>query len=90
MEITMISETEQIKLKALALHHALTRYVGDDDVSEVRLSRLRAQGCKFRAVKVDYIFIFRMLVFKSLKQLRRIIRRIRHSLAAQERDALKF
>ena len=60
VEISMIAETEQIELETLALDHFLTRYVGNQDFSKIRLSGLRAQGCEFGTGESDKIFIVRM------------------------------
>lgn len=59
-------------------------------MSEIRLTRLGAKCGKLRTVKRHDILVFGMFVLKCLQQLGCIIRGIRHSLAAQKRDAFKF
>ena len=43
MEISVIPETEKIELKALALHHPLSRNIGDEYLGKIRLTGLRAE-----------------------------------------------
>ena len=90
MKIAMISKAEQIELEALALHHPLSGNVGYYYMAKIRLSGFGTQCCKFGTVKCHYILIFRVFVFERLKQLRRIIGRICHPIAAKKRYAVKF
>ena len=43
MEVAVVAEAEEIKLEALALHHQGSGNIINDDVSEIRLTRLRTQ-----------------------------------------------
>ena len=78
----MIAETEKIEFQTLAFHHPLPWDIRNIDMTEIRLSGLRAKRCKLRTIKIHDILIFGMLILKRLKQLRCIIRGVRHSLAA--------
>ena len=51
MKIAMITETKQIQLQALALHHFHIRQVGDTDFRKIGLSCNRTQTGKFGTVK---------------------------------------
>ena len=69
MEITMVAETEEIQLQALALHHLHVRDVADANLRKVRLPRDRTKRRELRAVETYPIVIARMLVDKSLQHL---------------------
>ena len=90
MEISMISETEQVQLQRLTLHHAHIRHIGDVDCRKIRLSSNRTKTCEFRAVEFYEIIIVRMFVDKCLQNIRRIIRRIRYVLVSQQRNSFLF
>ena len=68
VEISMIAETEQIELETLALDHFLTRYVGNQDFSKIRLSVFRARD-EFGTGESDKIFIVRMFIDKMFPAL---------------------
>ena len=62
MEVTVVAEAEQIKLQALALHHAHVGHIADTYLGKVGLSGDRAQRCEFWAVESYPIVITLMLV----------------------------
>ena len=66
MKVTMITEAKQVELQALAFHHALARNIRDINGSEVGLSRDRTKTCKFRAVELNKIVVFGVLIEKRL------------------------
>ena len=83
MEVAVVAEAEQIQLERLALHHARAGHIGDIDGGEVRLAGHRAQAGELRAVELDEIIVFRMLVGEGLEQFGRVVGRIGHLLGAQ-------
>ena len=62
VKITMVAETEEIELQALALYHLHVRDIADANLSKVWLTRDRAEGCKLRAVETYPVIIARVLV----------------------------
>ena len=73
VEIAMVAEAEEIELEALALHHQGARDIINNNVSEVRLTRLGAQGGKLRTVERHQIIVLRVFVLESLQHLRHIV-----------------
>ena len=67
VEISMIAETEKIKLQAFALHHLHVRNITDTNLSKIRLSRDRAEAGEFRTIEPHPVVILLMFVFESLK-----------------------
>lgn len=90
MEVTMIAEGKEIELEALALNHALARYIGNIDVSEVRLPGLRTESRELRAVEGHKILTVRVFVLKSLEQRGGIIGGVSGALIAQQGHTFKF
>ena len=76
MEITVVTETEQIKFQALALHHPHVRQITDTDFREIRLSRNGTKAGELGEVETHPIVILRMLVDKHFDQFGRIIQLI--------------
>ncbi len=74
MEITVISEAEQIEFQTLAFHHLHVRQIAYAYFREVRLSGDRTKTCKLRAVETYPVIVARMLVHESFEHLWRIIR----------------
>ena len=73
MEIAVIAEAEEIKLKTLALHHLYVGDVGYANLGEVGLTGDGAEGCKFRAVESYPIVVAGMFVYESLEHLRCVV-----------------
>ena len=73
VEIAMVAEAEEIEFQALALHHQRARDVVDNKVSEVGLTCLGAQGGELGTIQSHEVLVLRMLVFKRLQHLRRIV-----------------
>ena len=88
MEITMIAEAEQIQLQTLALDHAHTRNIVDNDVTEVRLARLGAQRGELGTIERHHIFILGVLVLEGLEHVGAIVKLILRALVAQQRHTL--
>ena len=61
MEITVITEAEQVQLEGFALYHAFSRNIGDGNGGKIRLSGNRTQGCKLRTIELNKIIVIRML-----------------------------
>jgi len=70
MEITVISEGEEIQLQALALHHFLIRDIQNLDFTEVGLAGDRAKRGELRAVELHPVVALRMTVFEGFEDLR--------------------
>ena len=73
VEITMITEREEIELKALALNHSHVRNILYLYLCKVRLSGNRTERCELRTVEQYPIVVLWMLVLKALKHLRSIV-----------------
>lgn len=73
VEISVITEREEVELETLTLHHALPRDVADVDMAEIRLSGLGAEGSEFRTVERDQILVLWVLVGERLQHLRVVI-----------------
>ena len=90
VEVAVVAETEEIQLEALALDHAHTGDVVDNDVAEVGLAGLGAQRGKLGAVERHHIVVLRVLVLEGLKHIRTVVKLIGRALVAQQRHALQF
>ena len=90
MEVTMVTEAEEVEFQALALHHERARDVIDDQVTKVGLACLGAQRGKLRAIQGHKILIFRMFVLKSFQHLWGIVIIVLGVLIAQQRDAFQL
>ena len=73
VEVAVITETEQVELKALALHHLYVWDVADSNLREIRLSGNRTKRSEFRAIEPNPIVISGMLVHEGLQYIRCII-----------------
>ena len=73
MEVAVIAEAEEIKLKTLALHHLNVGDVGYANLGEVGLTGDGAEGCKLRAVEPYPIVVAGMFVYESLEHLRCVV-----------------
>ena len=86
MEITMVTEAEEVEFEALALHHQRTRDVIDNDMSKVRLARLGTKRGELGTVERHQIVVLRVFVLESLQHLRRIVIAVLGVLVSQQRD----
>ena len=66
VESSVIAETEQIELQALALHHLDIGDIANTDFRKVRLSRDGTKTGEFGAVETHPVVIAGMLVIKCL------------------------
>ena len=82
MKIAVVAEGEEVELEALALHHPLARDITDVQVSEIRLPGFGAEGGELRTIESHQIFVLRMLVRKSLQDLRGVVVAILRVLVA--------
>ena len=73
VEVTMITEGEEIEFQALALDHAVTRQVENLYLGKVGLSGNGTQRGELRTVELHPIVIVGMLVLEGLQQRRVII-----------------
>ena len=73
VEISMVSEAEEIQFQTLAFHHPYVRQIADTYLSKVRLACNRTKACKLRAIETHPIVILRMLVLERLQYLRSIV-----------------
>ncbi|MMZ63644.1 hypothetical protein D1872_259120 [compost metagenome] len=80
----MISETEQIQLQRLALHHFDVRNIADINGGEIRLSRDRTEARKFRTVKLHEIVPVRVLVIEAFQHLGRVSGGVLDPLIAEQ------
>ena len=69
MKISVVAEREEVEFQRLAFHQLFVRHIGDGDRGKVRLTGDRTQAGKLRAVELDEIIIFRMLVAEGLQHL---------------------
>ena len=90
VEVAMVAEAEEIQLQTLALHHQPSRDVVDDQVAEIGLACLGAQGGELGTIQCHQVFVLRMFVFKRLQHLRGIVVVVLRVLVAQQRDAFQF
>ena len=90
VEVAVVAETEEIQLQALALDHAHTGDVVDDDVAEVGLAGLGAQRGELGAVERHHILILGVLVLEGLEHVGAVVKLILRALVAQQRHALQF
>ena len=90
VKVTVITETEEIEFKALALYHQCARDVINNKVTEVGLACLGAQGGELRTIQSHEILILRMFIFKGLQHLGRIVVAVLGVLIAQQRDTFQF
>ena len=90
MEVTVVAEAEEIEFQALALHHQRARNVVDDEVAEIRLACLGAQGGELGAIQSHKILVLGMFVLKRLQHLGRIVIAVLRILVAQQRDTFQF
>ena len=90
MEVAVVAETEEVELEALALDHAHTRDVVDDDVAKVGLTRLGAQRSELGAVERHHRFILGVLVLEGLKHVGALVKLVGRALVAQQRYAFQF
>ena len=81
VEVTVITEREEVKLQALALHHPLTGDVEDFYLSKVRLSRNGAQRRKLRTVELHPVVVVLMKVLEGFQHRRVIVSRKLYLLA---------
>ena len=72
MEVSVIAERKEIEFQGFAFHQFVIRDIADDNAAEIRLACFRAKACKFRAVQLDQIRRFLMLIGESFQD-RRII-----------------
>ena len=84
VKVAVVTETEQIQFKTLALDHTLARYIVYDYAREIGLAGNRTQRGEFRTVERNQIFIAGMLVDESFQHLGCIVGRIFHTLVAQQ------
>ena len=84
VEVTVVAETEEIELEALALDHILAGDIVDDDSGEVGLPRLGAQRSELGAVECHEILVVGMLVFERLQYVGAVLGGILDSLIAQQ------
>ncbi len=89
VEVSVVAETEQIQLQALALDHPHVRNITDPDLGEVRLPRDRTQARELRAVEPHPVIVALMLVDECLQNLRSIVTFI-FSLLSEGLKALQF
>ena len=89
VEVTMITEGEEIEFQALALDHAVTGQVENLYLSKVGLSGDGAHRGELRAVELHPLVIVGMLVLEGLQQRRVIIVGIL-GLSAQQLQMLVF
>ena len=90
VEVTVITEAEEVEFQALALHHQRARNVIYNKVSEIGLTCLGAQGGELGTIQCHQVFVLRMFVFKRLQHLRGIVVVVLRVLVAQQRDAFQF
>ena len=83
VEITVVAEGEEVELETLALYHPFARDITDIDVSEIRLTGLRAERRELRAVKRHQIFILGVFVWESLQHLGIVVIAVFDALVAQ-------
>ena len=83
MESPMVTETEEIELQALALHHLDVGDIVDMDGGEIRLPGDGAEARELRAIEAHPIVVLRMLVGEGLQHLGRVILPV-DGLATQE------
>ncbi len=88
MKIAVVAEGEEVELEALTLYHPFAGDVTDIDVSEIRLTGLRAECRELRAVEGHEIFILGVLVRECLQHLGIIVVAILHALISQQGHAL--
>ena len=88
MEITVVTEREEIELQTLALHHLFTRDITDINMSEIGLTGLRAECRELRTVERHQILIFRVFVDKGLQHLGIVLIAIVDALVSQQRYSL--
>ena len=90
MKVTMVAETEQVQFQALALDHALTWDVVDDDAAKVGLARLGSQRGELGTIERHNIFILGMLVLEGFQHVGAVVKLILSALVAQQRHAFQF
>lgn len=73
MEITVITEAEQVQLQRFAFYQTFVRYIRNVDGRKIRLSRHRTKASEFRAIKFNPVIILRVLIWERFQNLRRII-----------------
>ena len=73
VEVSVITEAEEVELETLALDHAYIGNVHDANLSKVRLSGNRAQRRELRAVEPHPVVVALMLVSECLEHLRSIV-----------------
>ena len=73
MEITVITEAEQVQLQRFAFYQTFVGHIRNIDSRKIRLSCHRTKAGKFRTVKFNPVIILRMLIREGFQNLRRII-----------------
>ena len=73
MEISMVPETEEIELEALALHHLHVWNIAYDYIGEVWLTCDRTKAGEFRAVEFHPVIVLLMFVDECFENFRSVI-----------------
>ena len=83
MKIAVIAIAEKIKFQRFAFHHVLVGNIGNINGGKVRLPRLRAETCEFRAVEFDEKIPVCVFVWDSFQKRWIVIIRVFCVFAAQ-------
>jgi len=67
VEVAVVTETEEVELEALALHHALIGEIADAYLGKVGLAGDGAEAGELGAVELHPVVVLRMFVRKGLQ-----------------------
>ena len=81
VEVTVVTEREEIELQALRLHHALAWQIEYLYLCKVWLTRNGAERGELRTVELNPIVVFLMQVLEGLEHIGVVVHRVRSLLA---------
>jgi len=73
VEITVVTEAEEVELQALTLHHTLARDVVDTYLGKVGLTCNGTQAGEFGTVEAHPVVVVGVTVLEGLQDLRRVV-----------------
>lgn len=90
MEVAVVAEREEVELEALALDHALARYVVYDDAREIGLPGLGAERGEFGTVEGDDVIAAGVFVVECLEHAGGVVGGVGRGARSEERAPGKF
>ena len=67
VEVTVVTEREEVEFEGLGFHHSFTGNIGDDDSSVIGLTGFGAEGSELRAVERHHIVVLLVEIYERFQ-----------------------